>query len=167
MAEPLTTDRNLIALPLVTAAPMREDGNDAYDWHGWTALAPLPHPEQAPEPLEPQGAYGPADTGPLPRVLHVPTATTAPAELLAPAGGPEAAFVAFHFGADAIYLGLRKFSARAEAENFTLEEVEEVTAYAHSLSPRRRVFVTINTLIRQDELPELVEAVAALAGLGV
>jgi putative protease len=68
---------------------------------------------------------------------------------------------------DAIYLGLKRFSARAEAENFTLEELDEVTAYAHSLRPRRRVFVTINTLIRQDELPELVEAVAALDEIGV
>jgi putative protease len=88
-------------------------------------------------------------------------------ELLAPAGGPEAAFAAFHFGADAIYLGLKKFSARAEAENFKLEEVSEITAYAHALEPRRRVFVTINTLVRQDELPELVADVAALAEIGV
>jgi putative protease len=88
-------------------------------------------------------------------------------ELLAPAGGPEAAFAAFHYGADAIYLGLKKFSARAEAENFTLEEVNEITAYAHSLQPRRRVFVTINTLILQDELAELIETVAALAEIGV
>ncbi|HYV37528.1 MAG TPA: U32 family peptidase, partial [Gemmataceae bacterium] len=87
--------------------------------------------------------------------------------LLAPAGGPEAGFAAFHFGADAIYLGLQKFSARAEAENFTLDEVDEITAYAHALTPRRRVFVTINTLIRQDELAELVEALATLDEIGV
>jgi putative protease len=88
-------------------------------------------------------------------------------ELLAPAGGPEAAFAAFHFGADAVYLGLKKFSARAEAENFTLEELDEVTAYAHALQPRRRVFVTVNTLVRQDELAELIADVAALADIGV
>src|SRR5262245_493706 len=86
---------------------------------------------------------------------------------MAPAGGPDAAFAAFHYGADAIYLGLKKFSARAEAENFTLEEVAEVTTYAHSLKPRRRVFVTINTLIRQAELGELVAALAHLADIGV
>ncbi|MFO0878803.1 MAG: U32 family peptidase [Gemmataceae bacterium] len=89
------------------------------------------------------------------------------AELLAPAGGVDSAFAAFHFGADAIYLGLKKFSARAEAENFTLEEVSEVVAYAHTLSPRRRVFVAINTVIRNDELGELVEALAALESMGV
>src|SRR5262249_49526401 len=56
---------------------------------------------------------------------------------------------------------------RAEAENFTLAEVEEITAYAHSQTPPRRVFVTINTLIRQDELAELVEDAARLADIGV
>jgi putative protease len=88
-------------------------------------------------------------------------------ELLAPAGGPDAAFAAFHFGADAVYLGLKKFSARAEAENFTMPEVSEITAYAHSLSPRRRVFVAINTLIREDEVDEMLEALADLTALGV
>src|SRR5207248_10476353 len=105
---------------------------------------------------------------PLLQVPHPRTAISpGRAELLAPAGGPDAAFAAFQFGADAIYLGLKKFSARAEAENFTLEEVDEITAYAHRLEPRRRVFVTVNTVIRQDELPELVEAVAALEAIGV
>ncbi len=64
-------------------------------------------------------------------------------------------------------MGFKKFSARAEAENFTLEELDEITAYAHSLTRRRHVFVTINTLIRQDELPELIEALAALEDIGV
>lgn len=116
-------------------------------------------------PLEPQGEYS-AAAEPL-QVPLVQGDTQRTAELLAPAGGPDAAYAAFHFGADAVYLGLKKFSARAEAENFTLEEVDEVTAYAHSLTPRRRVFVTINTLIRQDELPELIETLAALADIGV
>src|SRR5207249_9912607 len=121
-----------------------------------------------PLPLEPQGAYRPGaaeEPLELPQVQsNRPAVAT---ELLAPAGGPEAALAAFHFGADAIYLGLKKFSARAEAENFTLEEVDEITAYAHSLQPRRRVFVTINTLVRQDELAELVEALVALSDIGV
>lgn len=141
-------------------------------WNGWAPLLPLPEPAppgtDSPEPLEPQGAYGAAEESlsvAAPMLADGPAQQ--PVELLAPAGGPEAAFAAFHFGADAVYLGLKKFSARAEAENFTLEEVDEVTAYAHSLLPRRRVFVTVNTLIRQDELPELIDAVAALADIGV
>ncbi len=151
-----------MALPLL---PGEHDAPEhpSSDWHGWTPLTPL---AECPEPMEPQGAYSEAAAE-----LALETAPAdsprGPVELLAPAGGPEAAFAAFHFGADAIYLGLKKFSARAEAENFTLAEVDEITAYAHSLQPRRRVFVTINTLIRQDELAELVEAVSALADIGV
>jgi putative protease len=167
MSESLPRANSKIALPLVAAGP--GPGDDPPAWHGWSAVAPPLGPTDldSPEPLEPQGAYGAAPEA----TLEIPPVTmdiaSRPPELLAPAGGPDAAWAAFHFGADAIYLGLKKFSARAEAENFTLEEVDEVTAHAHGLRPPRRVFVTINTLVRQDELPELVEAVAALADIGV
>src|SRR5262245_41902053 len=118
--------------------------------------------------MAPQGAYSDTEAlMSLPVPALDPGRTTHPVELLASAGGLDAAFAAFHFGADAIYLGLKKFSARAEAENFTLEELDEVTAYAHSLTPRRSVFVTVNTLIRQDELDELIDALAALEDMGV
>lgn len=118
--------------------------------------------------MVPQGAYNQAEPEMPLSVPLIPVEKAArKVELLAPAGGLDSAFAAFHFGADAIYLGLKKFSARAEAENFTLEELDEVTAYAHSLNPVRRVFVTINTLIRQDELPELIETLAALVEIGV
>src|SRR5262249_50789691 len=46
-------------------------------------------------------------------------------------------------------------------------ELDEITAYAHSFSPRRQVFVTVNTLVRQDELPELIDDLAAIADIGV
>jgi putative protease len=158
MTAPRTDDR--LSLPLVGGA---EAG--AATWQGWTLLS---DPETPPEPVVPQGAYRMDSTDAL---LDLPVVGASgpvrTAELLAPAGGPEAAFAAFHFGADAIYLGLKKFSARAEAENFTLDEVDEITAYAHSLAPRRRVFVTVNTLIRQDELSELVEALTTLDEIGV
>src|SRR5450759_2161453 len=88
-------------------------------------------------------------------------------ELLAPAGGLEAGYAAIHYGADAIYLGLPRFSARAEAANFSLEAVAALTGYAHSRPVRRRVYVTVNTLIQEGELGELVEALAAIAALGV
>jgi putative protease len=165
MSEPATDAR--LTLPLVSpgaSAPEEKPG-----WHGWTPAAPLPDwvdPADAPEPVEPQGAYSLPGSEVSLGVMSAPDSPR-PVELLAPAGGPESAYAAFHFGADAVYLGLQKFSARAEAENFTLEEVDEVTAYAHSLQPRRRVFVTINTLVRQDELAELIEDVAALADIGV
>ena len=62
-------------------------------------------------------------------------------ELLAPAGEKAAAYAAFAFGADAIYTGLPRFSARAEADNLSAGELEEVIAYAHALPrPRRPPF---------------------------
>ena len=165
MSESFLEADGKIALPLLAREPGAEETSSSPNWHGWTALSPLP---DAPEPMQPQGAYSDATEELLsPHAEPALALPSGPVELLAPAGGPEAAFAAFHFGADAIYLGLKKFSARAEAENFTLEEVDEITAYAHSFQPRRRVFATINTLIRQDELAELVEAIAALADIGV
>jgi putative protease len=149
---------NKLTLPLI-------DGSAPREWEGFAPIGQLA--DDVPEPIAPQGAYNEA----VPEMpLSVPLVAEQGAqkvELLAPAGGLDAAFAAFHFGADAVYLGLKKFSARAEAENFTLEELDEVTAYAHSLKPARRVFVTINTLIRQDELPELIEALDALVEIGV
>jgi U32 family peptidase len=153
-----------ITLPLI-AEPTLEAGPPM--WEGLTLVGQLAS-DDAPEPIAPQGAYNQAEPQmPLAVPAVAPEKTTRRVELLAPAGGLDAAFAAFHFGADAIYLGLKKFSARAEAENFTLEELDEVTAYAHSLSPCRRVFVAINTLIRQDELPELIDTLAALVEIGV
>jgi putative protease len=135
-------------------------------WEGFAAARPLGGALASPEPDAPQGEYaGEALTATVPLLATPNRGRTA--ELLAPAGGPDCAFAAFHFGADAIYLGLKKFSARAEAENFTLDELSEVVAYAHSLTPRRRVFVAVNTLLRNDELPELVETLAALEDMRV
>ena len=74
-------------------------------------------------------------------------------ELLSPAGDIEAAYSAFYFGADAIYLGLRRFSARAEAINFSPEELDEITAFAHA--HQKKVYVALNTLMQENELPEL------------
>src|SRR5262249_18306343 len=142
--------RPTLNLPLVSPEPAPES-------QGFTPLAPLDGASAPPEPLAPQGDYGIIAQELSIPLLPSASSATHRVELLAPAGGPDAAFAAFEFGADAIYLGLKKFSARAEAENFTLEELSEVVAWAHSLTPRRRVFVTVNTLIRNDELPELVE----------
>jgi putative protease len=160
-----------IILPLVADLPV-EEPEENVEWQGWRAAGALPKPRvpagEAPEPLAPQGEYS-SDGAETPLALPAFSAAQSdrPIELLAPAGGMEAGLAALHFGANAIYLGLKKFSARAEAENFTLEELDEITAYAHSLTPPRRVFVTVNTLLRQDELAELVEVAASLADIGV
>jgi putative protease len=79
-------------------------------------------------------------------------------ELLSPAGDIEAAYSAFYFGADAVYLGLRQFSARAEAVNFSPEELDEITAFAHSHG--KKVYVAVNTVMQESELPALLETLA-------
>ncbi len=74
-------------------------------------------------------------------------------ELLAPAGDIEAGYAALYYGADAIYLGLQKFSARATATNFSEENLNQFVGYAHFL--KRKVYVTINTVIQEKELSDL------------
>ena len=87
-------------------------------------------------------------------------------ELLAPAGEKAAAYAAFAFGADAVYTGLPRFSARAEAVNLSPRELEEIAAYAHALARPRRVYVTLNTLVREAELPDLIRSLALCAEAG-
>jgi len=86
-------------------------------------------------------------------------------ELLAPAGSLEAFFAAMEKGADAVYAGLKDFSARAKAKNFTLDQMARMLAYAHSIG--RKIYVTLNTLVKEDELPRLIDTLAALEGMGV
>ena len=74
-------------------------------------------------------------------------------ELLAPAGDIEAGYAALYYGADAVYLGLQKFSARATATNFSEENLNQFVGYAHHL--KRKVYVTINTVIQEKELSDL------------
>lgn len=82
-------------------------------------------------------------------------------ELLAPAGSLESFFAALEKGADAVYAGLQAFSARARAKNFSLSQMERMLAYAHAHN--RRIYITLNTLVKELELPQLVDTLAALA----
>lgn len=88
-------------------------------------------------------------------------------ELLAPAGDLDAAYAAFYHGADAVYLGLQRFSARAEAANFSSEDLSEIVGFAHSSTPRRSVFVAFNTLVQDHEVDEAIETLALLDATGV
>ena len=81
-------------------------------------------------------------------------------ELLAPAGTPAGALAAFDAGADAVYCGLKKFNARERTENFSPEELDAVIGWAGTHG--KKVFVTLNTLIKESELPELGEMLAEL-----
>ncbi|MCX5672015.1 MAG: DUF3656 domain-containing protein, partial [Planctomycetota bacterium] len=85
-------------------------------------------------------------------------------ELLAPAGDWEAMRAAVANGADAVYFGLTRYSARHRATNFRLDELPEVIRYLHGHNVRG--YVTFNTLIFSDELAEAAEFAAAIASAG-
>ncbi len=78
-------------------------------------------------------------------------------ELLAPAGNYESFIGAINAGADAIYVGGEKFSARAFAENFDTDTLCTAIKYAHLFG--RRVYLTLNTLIKEKEFSEIYDYV--------
>lgn len=86
-------------------------------------------------------------------------------EVLAPAGSMESLYAAINNGADAIYLGGDKFSARAYASNFNNENMQKAIDYAHSYGVK--VYVTMNTLLKEDELPKALKYAGYLYEIGV
>jgi U32 family peptidase len=86
-------------------------------------------------------------------------------ELLAPAGNFEALAAAVESGADAVYLGGNKFSARAYADNFDGETLAKAVSYAHIRGVK--VFVTINILLSDRELIEALDYVSYLYHIGI
>ena len=86
-------------------------------------------------------------------------------ELLSPAGSPEALRAAVQSGADAVYLGWGDFNARRSAKNFSDEEFAEALVYCHARGVR--VFLTLNTLISDRELPRALETARAACRMGV
>ena len=75
-------------------------------------------------------------------------------ELLAPAGNMECLLAAFHAGADAVYLAGQAFGARAYAGNFTTEELVQALDYAHL--HHKKLYLTLNTLIKEKEFDQIV-----------
>lgn len=86
-------------------------------------------------------------------------------ELLAPAGSFEALKAAIHNGCDAIYLGGSRFGARAFAQNFDEEELTQAIAYAHAYGVK--IYVTMNTLIYDEEIDDVLAYVAFLQSIDV
>lgn len=86
-------------------------------------------------------------------------------ELLSPAGSPEAVVAAVQNGADAIYMGFGGFNARRGAKNFTDEEFETSVRYCRTRGCK--VYLTLNTLVTDRELPEAVKLAGRAAELGV
>ncbi len=86
-------------------------------------------------------------------------------EILAPAGDKNSAIAAINAGADAIYLGLKSYSARSFADNFGFEELEEITKYAHAFGVK--VYAAMNTMVKQSETEEFILSVIRAWNCGV
>ena len=86
-------------------------------------------------------------------------------ELLAPAGDLERLKIALLYGADAVYLGGNLFSLRANAQNFTLEEIKEGVEFAHNLN--KKVYVTVNIVMHNKELKHILKYLKELEKLKV
>ena len=86
-------------------------------------------------------------------------------EILAPAGSLPTFVCAINNGADAVYIGGKSFSARKNAANFSNEEITEAVRYAHLYG--RKVYVTVNTLVSDEEFRELYDFIGFLYRAGV
>jgi len=86
-------------------------------------------------------------------------------EILAPAGSMESLFAAINKGTDAVYLGGNKFSARAYASNFNNDDMIKAVDYAHSYGVK--IYVTLNTILKENEIEEAVRYVGFLYEIGV
>ena len=86
-------------------------------------------------------------------------------ELLSPAGDFEKLKIALHYGADAVYFGGQNFGLRANAKNFTNEEIKEAVNYAHNLN--KKVYVTVNIVLHDENIKGLKEYLLYLDEVGV
>lgn len=86
-------------------------------------------------------------------------------ELLSPAGNVEGFYGAVHAGADAVYLAGERFGARAYARNFTTSELVECIRYGHLLG--RKIYLTVNTLLKDQELDGLYDYLRPVCEAGV
>ena len=85
--------------------------------------------------------------------------------MLAPAGSPESLTAAVRAGADAVYLGGGRFSARAGARNFSADELKAAVEYCHARGVK--VYLAVNTVLLDDELPDALSFVKSACALPV
>jgi U32 family peptidase len=86
-------------------------------------------------------------------------------ELLSPAGDLERLKVTLLYGADAVYIGGKKYSLRANATNFTLEEIKEGCTFAHHLN--KKVYLTLNMLFHNSDLLEVYQYIDQVVACGI
>ncbi len=82
-------------------------------------------------------------------------------ELLAPSGNIESFMAAVSAGADAVYVGLKDFSARAKAKNFSYKQLKEICSYAHQKNVK--VFVAVNTLVKNLEIKSVLNTLEQIS----
>ena len=87
------------------------------------------------------------------------------AEVLAPAGDLERLKWALMYGADAVYIGGINYSLRANANNFTIDELKEAVSFAHNLG--KRVYVTVNMLFHNEDLKDVDSYLSELSNIGI
>ncbi|MGM9877957.1 MAG: U32 family peptidase [Bacilli bacterium] len=86
-------------------------------------------------------------------------------ELLLPAGDLPRLKYALIYGADAVYIGGEKYNLRANANNFTLDEIKQAVIFAHELN--KKVYVTVNMIFHNEDLEDLDDYLLALDEIGI
>ena len=86
-------------------------------------------------------------------------------ELLSPAGDLERLKVTLLYGADAVYIGGRDYSLRANANNFSIEEIKEACDYAHNLN--KKVYLTLNIVFHNEDISGVEEYIKSVAEAGI
>lgn len=86
-------------------------------------------------------------------------------ELLSPAGDLERLKITLKYGADAVYLGGQKYSLRANATNFTIEELKEGCTFAHNLN--KKVYLTLNIVFHDEDMEEVEDYIKKVVASGI
>ena len=86
-------------------------------------------------------------------------------ELLSPAGDLERLKIACLYGADAIYIGGREYSLRANATNFSLEEIKEGCSFAHELG--KKVYLTLNIVFHNEDINGVYDYIKSVVDCGI
>ncbi len=86
-------------------------------------------------------------------------------ELLSPAGDLERLKVALLYGADAVYFGGKEYSLRANANNFSLEEIEEASQFAHALG--KKVYLTLNIVFHNEDIDGVFDYIGEVVRCGI
>ena len=86
-------------------------------------------------------------------------------ELLSPAGDLERLKIACLYGADAIYIGGREYSLRANATNFSIEEIKEACLFAHNLN--KKVYLTLNIVFHNEDIEGVYDYIKEVVDAGI